>query len=330
MDWGKSYTTSWRLFRVDPSTWEDAGEVEGVTSVEVEQTTDQLLQTATVHVDAEEPDGFEPGWYRLSCAAWQDGGATRVDVFTGLLEGTGADSLGADGWDIELEGRSVLQPAKDVLLSTGSYAPKGADGAAYAASMLQECTPAPVEVEGASPALNSNVVFDTGDSTIEAVWAILDACGWVMQVDGGGFITIKEKPTEPVALIDDSWMANERSYERDRSEVSNRYIAIEDGYTATATDTDPDSPTSYTSRGRWVDVVDDSVKRTGGETLAAYAQRKLSEATAVGAVHSYSRCYMPDIYPFDIVRWRGVDMRITSQTLECGAGIEVSEEAEEI
>ena len=70
-----------------------------------------------------------------------------------------------------------------------------------------------------------------------------------------------------------------------------------------------------------------------GESLEMYAIRKLAEASTVVRKYSYTREWWPDVVPYSLVSAYlpsdGVqgDLRVISQSIECGLGAKVSEVA---
>lgn len=336
-DWTGGYSSLWRVFRVDRDTWADAELVSGVTAVSVERSCDEdspTLERGSMSVDLAPGDTFDEGYYRIVMTAVQDGSAERVDVATLLCSSIeGEVNRGNDA--NEVQGRSVLYPASKTELESGSYAPAGVDGVRYAADLLRATINAPVETEG-SFTLDEHYVFDTGSTVLAAVWKVLDAGSYVLQIEGDGTVRIVPKPTEPVLVLD---RANARllhpavQHRLDYSEVPNRYKVNENGTEVMAVNDDPYSVTSTVMRGWTLDMRDDSPARVNGETLDAYAKRKLEEKSMVYDSRTYSREFWPDVHPYSIVRGSlssvklDGDLRVVSQSLTCGKGIVVEEEA---
>ena len=337
MDWSAGYRATWRVYRVDRRTWADAGLLGGVSEVGIERTCDEdapLLERGSMTVDADVGAAFEEGYYRVVMTATQDGESERVDVATLLCCSTSGD-VNRNVDVREVLGRSVLYPASTTELEPGSYAPAGVDGVQFCAGLLRASINAPVVTSGGFT-LDEHLVFDNGTKVLAAVWQVLDAGGCVLQVAGDGTVSIMPKPTEPDLTLD---RAHARllhpgvHHELDYSEVPNRYIASDGGDEATATNDDPLSVTSTVSRG-WVhDVRDDSPTRVDGETLQAYAERRLEEESMVYDVRTYTREWWPGVVPHSLVRGSMAaveldgDMRVVTQSLSCGRGITVEETA---
>ncbi len=337
IDWRKGYASSWRVFRVNRETWADGDLVHGITSVSVETTMDEdapILGRGSMSADTPIGTDFEEGYYRVVMTAEQGGETERVEVCTllcSIVEGDG--NRGND--DRSIQGRSVLYPASTTMLESGSYAPKGVDGAEWCASVLRACINAPVERSGGF-VVEDHFVFDPGTYVLAAVWKVLDAGGHVIRIAGDGTVRIGPRPSSPAISLDS---ANARlmhtgiHHAADYSDVPNRYTAIEGSEEAVAVNDDPSSPTSTVSRG-WVhDMRDSSPIRVNGETLAAYAARRLEEESVVNDSRTYSREWWPDVVPYDLVRGSLAsvdmdgDMRVVRQSLRCGTGIVVEEES---
>ena len=327
---GTGYTATWRFFRVNRDTWADSDEVDGLESAQIISSNKDLMQTGNLTVTTPAGVDFEDGYYRLSMAA--DG--QRVDVATLLCHSDdGETNRGKTKRNVT--GLSVLEPANTKRLFNGEFAPAGCDGAAFAADLLRSCIYAPVEVDG-SFTVDSHVVFDNGSTVLQAVLMVLDAGSFVMQVRGNGTVSIKPKPKTPALTLDRAAMRllSPETSRKDETDIKNRYIAIEGASVAVALNNEPESPTSLAKTGYLRDEYDQSPVRVDGETLQKYAERKLSELSVIKKQRVYTRDYVSDVYPNDVVRCAlpladlDGNMRIVSQEITCGAGISVRETVE--
>ena len=337
VDWSRGYTASWRVFRVDERTWADAERLDGIVSADVSRDRSgdaPLLESGTVRASAPIGADVPDRYLRIVMTATQGAVSERVDVAT-MLFCAASGEVARGSQLLELTGRSVLWPASAALLSRGSYAPAGCDGASFAAGMLREVLAAPVAVNG-SFTLDRHVVFDLGSSVLEAAWLVLRAGNFCIRIDGSGAVTVGPEPSEPDLVLDRAGarlLSVSGSFEADSSEVPNRYVAVDGTETAEAVNDDPGSKTSTVRRGYRVDVVDSSPVRVNGETLAAYCARRLEEESAMPDTKTYTREWWPGVGPYSLVRGSlasvGVegDLRVVSQSLECGRGITVTERA---
>lgn len=329
MDWTKSYTSTWRVFKVNRKTWADSEMLQKVDSASVSRTADgNVLESGSLEVSGK----FDSDYYRIVMTAEQGGELARVDVATLLFDVKGGKiDFGRTVHDVD--GYSVLYPASTTAVTLGEYAPAGVDGVQYAAELLRSSINAPVETEG-SFTLNDHVVHELGSSVIDAVWAVLDAGGYVIQIDGRGVVHIRPKPTEPSLRINNNsigMLSNGIDFDADYSDIPNRYIVIDDDRVTIASNDDPTSIVSTVSRGYNVDVVDTSPTPVNGKTLQEYANDRLKELSVMKDERTYTREYAPDVYLYSLVRasidgLQG-DLRVTSQSVTCGNGIVVNEKA---
>lgn len=329
MDWQKSYSAHWRIYKVNTKTWADGDKVYNIDSVQISRTADgKMLESGSMDLTGD----FEQGYYRIAMTAVQGDVVERIDVATLLFNETGGTyDYGTTFRSVD--GSSVLYPASTAAVVIGEYAPAGVDGAQYAGNLLSSYINAPVEVEG-SFILNDHVVHELGSAVIEAVWAVLDAGDFTIQIDGRGVVHIKPRPTEPALMLNSSQirlLQNEISYKSDSSEIPNRYIVLVDNAITIASNEDENSPVSIPTRGYYVDLVDTSPTPINGETYGMYANRMLHKLSILREEVSYSREYAPDVYISDIIRTSitGMtgDYRIKSQTVKCGNGVTISETA---
>lgn len=334
MDWTKSYSASWRVFKVNETTWADSELIGGVDSINITRSCSgdcPRLESGSMTVTA---DDFEQGYYRIVMYATQGVETERVDVATLLCESNkSTHDYGASQHSVSCN--SVLYPAYTERVLDGAYIAAGANVAEFAADMLRKCIKAPVVVDGGFR-IADFYWFEFGVRILDAVWESLNLGGFVMQIDGRGTVHIMPRPTEAALSLDGanvSLLSTKVQSELNTADVPNRYIAKSDLTVAIAVNDSPDSPVSTVSRGYYYDEIDDSPAQVDGETLSMYALRRLSEmSTAVTAVRSYQREYMPDVYPFDLVTGTldtiGItgNMRVMNQTLNCAAGITVSEQ----
>ena len=337
IDWGRGYSAEWRAYEVDRGTWADGQQAWDVESASVERTVDgdaPLLEAGSMSAVVPVGETWRERYIRLAMVARQGGEVERVDLCT-LLVAAARGNVNRSRDALELTGRSVLWPASTTKCLPGDYAPALVDGAQWAARALRRCVAAPVVVD-ASFRLSDHTVFPNGTSVLRAVWMVLDAGGCSMRLSGDGTIAICEPPSEPALVLDQSaarLLHPDMPHDLDWSDVPNRYVAHDGTDVAIATNDDPDSAVSTASRGYFVDELDTKPALVGGESLQAYAQRRLAERSVVADVRTYTREFWPDVVPGDLVRASiasvGLDgdMRVTRQSLDCGAGVTVTEEA---
>lgn len=329
MDWTKSYSSEWRIFRVNRRTWADAEKLPNVISASITKTGDgDMIESGSFQITG----SFEPDYYRIVLTAEQGGEVERVDVATLLFNETGGKyDYGVT--TTEVNGSSVLYPASTEAVLVGEYAPAGVDGAEYAGKLLADSINAPVEVEG-SFTLNENVVHQLGSTVLSAVWAVLNAGNFIIQIDGRGVVHIRPRPTEPALIIDSASMGqleNGISHTADTSDIPNRYVVIDGIDITTAENNNAESTVSSVARGYYIDVVDTSPTPINGEPYKVYADRMLKELSVLKTVYSYSREFAPNVYPYSMVKAtiNGLNGNLTvqSQDITCDKGILITEKS---
>ena len=331
-DWSRAYSARWRVRRVDPETWECVSEVGGITSATVTRGDGDEQESGSFELMLAPTEPLDGGWVRIEAVVEQDGGTEVVEVAT-LLLSEGSATFARGMRSVMASGASVLHQASARVMRGGAYAPRGADGAAWVADLLSGCIDAPVSADGAFQ-LSDHVVFKSGQTFLSAARQVLAAAGWRLRIDGRGEVTVCPPASETSLDVTPSNVCDGVTVDASLADVPNVYVAVEGASVATATNADPASRTSTASRGYVVERLDKSPKRVDGESLQDYAERRLTEAR-VAAVRTYSwtRDFAPDVVTGDLVRAvvpsAGIDatLRVTSQTLTCGAGLMVEESA---
>lgn len=343
IDWTRGYSATFRLYEVDPDTWADAGRLYGATSASVERTDDgdaPELESSSVEIDDDVGTGFRERLLRLVMIAVQDGARERVDVCTQRYAATSGKTH--RGYRTRsLKGRSVLHAAatSTTAMVYGPYVPAGSDGALEVARMLRAAGVGIVNVEG-SFLLDEPYVFDRSENVLKSAWAILRAGGYRICIDGRGTVTVLQRAEsggEPALDLSGDLVRlviPGIGDELDWSDIPNRYIAVDGSDVATVVNDDPLSLTSTVTRGHYVDRYDSSPIRINGESLEAYATRRLAEESIATDSRDIEREWWPGVYPGDLVRaslprdgMQG-EFRVRRQSLRCGAGIVVTERSE--
>lgn len=334
IDWASSYIPNWRLMRVEPTTWADCAVIEEFVSGSVDRDKGgNAIESGSFDVDG----SLDAFWGRLEMVADQDGIVEIHPVATLWLE-PGSVTVKNHRPLQSMTGYSVLSRASERVFQADTNIFRGTDGAAKAASLIAECTPAPVRAVG-SFSIDEHTAITAGTTYLDAAWQLVDAAGWCIQVSGSGEVTVGPVPSEPALVIDGSTaglLEGEVETETVIDSLPNRYIAVDGERVAVAVDDDPDSPTSTVARGRFVDHFDNSPQRVDGEGLQAYARRRLAEECEVVGTKSYRRGWHPDVTCFDLVcgylpqEDLDCDMRVKSQSIGTDSPLSISETCEVI
>ena len=328
VDYSKGYSASYYAERVDPATWRDVGVIR-LTGGTIKRELTGKRQSADIncvnyHIPVEQ-------WIRVYLDAKQDGAAAHVPLFTGLAVSPDDDFNGTLVSN-RLTCFSVLKPAEDVLLARGWYAPAGMSGAELVRQLLQ-VSPAPVIIAASSPVLADPIVAEDNETNLSMADKILDAIGWRMRIAGDGYITVEPQPEVPSARFDpieNDVIETKIKVAADWYSCPNVYMAVAGDVTGIARDEDPGSPLSVMNRGREV-WKKESCSLSANESVAEYAQRRLKELQRVRQTVSYSRRYMPEVMPGDLVGMNYPEQGLTgsycvqSQSITLGYGARTAE-----
>jgi len=331
MNWNQGFSARYYMTLVEPRTWRDVQRYE-ITGGSVSRAAGSLMEAADIDMtDAPQSES----WIRIYLDARQNDIGTREALFTGLL------STPATQWDgsrrsYRAECYSVLQPAADVLLQRGWYAPAGMNGAKLIAELLS-CGPAPVSYADNSPILSATIVAEDQETNLTMAQRIMEAIGWRIRITGMGEINVIPKATEPAVIFDafenDSIeMAITDAF--DRFKCPNVFRATYNDMSAVARDDDPESPLSTVVRGREIWMQESVSLMSENENIAEYALRRLKEEQSPARSVQYTRRYRPDITVGDIICLhhpaQGIDgnFLVKSQKIELGYGGRTTEEAE--
>lgn len=300
MNWSLGYKASYRAYMVDPVTWADRDAVD-ILSGNINRTSSGLRESADISC-IDYSHGSDK-WIRIWMDAEQDGAHEHIAIFTGL---TSAPERKINGTisEIDLQCFSTLKPAQDVYLPRGWYATKGFIGAEVIHDLLS-IGPAPVTYDEGSPRLSQHIIAEDGETNLSMAYKVLDAIGWRIRIEGTGEIHIGPAAEEPSAVysaVDNDQIEPSVNVKNDWFECPNVFRAVSGSGTATAVDENPDSPLSTISRGREIWKEETSVKLNDGESLLAYARRRLRELQTTATEISYSRSYDPNVRVTDRIR----------------------------
>lgn len=333
MNWNKGFTARYYATLIDKRTWRDTTRFE-ITGGSVKITDTNLRESADIQ--CKEFDQNEEHWVRVFLDARQEGDGMVVPLFTGIAS-LPDTSFNGRKESARLQCYSVLKPADDILLPLGWYIQKGANGARAVRELLQEITPAPIEVidEENSPRLSKTLVAESGETHLSMVDYILSTIGWVLTINGYGMITVKAPVTSYSTEFSD--LGNDVielnvTIENNWYDCPNVFRATNGNVMAIAKDEDPESRFSIQSRGREIWMEDTSASLNEGETIGQYAKRRLQEEQVITYKLTYDRRFDPSLRVEDRI-WinypqQGIDglFQITNQSIELSYGARVSEE----
>lgn len=330
--WNKGYSSSYYMSIVDSTTWRDSGEFK-ITSGSINRMTDGLRESASIVCDYNSND-IEM-WIRIYMIASQEGNeSVRIPMFTGLATTPNKDIEGAMV-SSSLECYSVLKAADDVGLLRGWFVSAGSNSGEVLRELLS-VIPAPVVIGDGTPTIENNIVSEDGETRLTMVDTILSLMdGWRLKVDGEGTVFIEQDAYE------ESYMFDPTGYDiiepkikmaADWFSIPNVFCAIEDATSAIARNDDINSPLSVDNRGREVWMIESVGGLTEEESIEEYAKRRLQEEQRLMTSVSYTRRYIPDLFPSDLVLLNYPEQGIVgsyyilNQSVDLGYSASTSEE----
>ena len=332
MNFANGYTSKYYLEIVDEESWRGESRID-ITGGKIQRTDDGLRGSADI--DCQESIGER--YVRVILDARQGDGGDTVALFTGLSSQPEAEWEGISV-SRGLVCYSVLKAADDVQLQRGWYAPAGINGGAVIKNLLS-VIPAPVEIVGITPPLETSIVAEDDETRLSMVDKILNAIGWRMRILGDGTIQIlpysddavrrfselENDSIEPKLKITDDWFS-----------CPNVFQAIADDLTAIVRDDDPYSTLSTVSRGREIWMTETDCDLNEDESIGEYARRMLKQEQARAFSVEYDRRYDPDIYVGDVIDLSYPHQnvvgkyRVDSQSISLGYNATTSEEVHRI
>ena len=338
MDWRRGYTAHYYATLVDPETWQDTATFQ-ITGGTVKVESSNLR--ASADLDVVDYTDTSERLIRVWLDTTQEG---EVGSHTALFTGyTSSPNKTINGVLISrtLQCYSVLLPASDVLLPRGWYAPVETDGISLISSLLNVVN-APVDfskITDLNRTLKQSIVSEQNESRLSMTEKVLDAMNWRMWIAGDGTVYVGSYDINPVATFDsleNDIIEPSLTVTYDWFECPNVLRVVMDDQVALSYDYDSDSPSSINNRGREVWYEETDVVLNDNESLQEFADRRMRELRRTSKTIEYDRRFMPNIYPFDVVRINYPRQQLTgnymisSQTIELGFNCKTSEEVMQV
>lgn len=333
MDWRQGYTSTFRLYSVNQSTWGDGDEIEGLVSASITKDNDSsLIEDANITVDGQPLKGY----VRLVLEARNNAGLARENLGTFLVTSP-KKSINGRLTTIDLECYSVLKPASDKILPPGWYFPEGGDPIAGASDLLAGVLTCPVEPAESTIRTDEPKVAESNETILSFAAYLLEDTGWYISIDGRGCVTIKEKTNEVAVVFDteeNDILMPDLTDESDIFDIPNVLrVTDSNGKYETIYNHDEQSATSVEALG-WEKWSTEQLSLDFGETLLGKGAERMEELSKSTRKISYSREFDPDVKVNDVALFllpqQGIvgSFRIISQSLDIGKGVKVSEIAE--
>lgn len=335
MDWSQGYTSTWRLYYVDQSTWGDGDEIQNINSISVTKDADSdLIEDANISLDSDIPI---KGYVRIVLEAKNTTGASRSAIGTFLVTSP-KRSIDISLTTRDLECYSVLKPASDKLMPIGWYFPEGGDPIAGACDLLQQALKCPVVMVESGLKTENIKVAENNETYLSMALYLLYDTGWYIHISPLGEVTIKEKTDEIVTTFDtydnDVITTDTISDESDIFDIPN-ILRVTDGqgnYEVIKNE-DEQSETSLENLG-WEKWASESITLDGEKTLLGEGIERMEELSKSKRKITYKREYDPNVNVNDVALYllpqQGIigTFRIISQSIEAGDGALISEVAE--
>lgn len=329
MNWNDEYAVSFYATTVDPVTWSDKERFEVKDGSYVSRMNSGLRDNASLSLDfifdKEE-------LIRIYVDAAQNEDIAHTAVFTGYATSP-KKSMDGELLSQNAPCYGVLEHGSDILLPLGWYAPIGKRATDIIRDLLPDVQ---MEIKDESPILANYVVAENNESCLSMTDKILNAIGWVMQVDGTGLVSLGPSSKTPVIEVSPAYdiIEEQIDIEQDMFNVCNVFRAVYGDTSAIAIDSDPNSPYSTVTRGREIWGHEEVSELAENESLALYAKRRLGEVQNIGKTARYSRRFHPDIFVGSIVAFNYDNIkgnfRVTSQKINLSHNCTTDEVGEAI
>lgn len=336
MDFSKGYSASFFGTYYNPFQRFESGTFD-IISGSINREDSDLRQSASLTL--KDYEGLNDQWIRIYMDAKQGSDSERVCLFTGLAS-CPSQSYQDGVLTTNVQCYSVLKAVSDVMLPIGWYAPAFSNGAKQIQTLLQDL-PFPVYVSDEVSTLKSAIVAEDDETKLSMTDAILNSMvsedensskRWKLQIGGDGSIYLSPYSDKPVAIFSytmDDVIESSFSVDRDWFECPNVFRVIDGDVLAIARDDDENSELSTIARGREIWMSESSAEVADGESVGAYAQRRLLEEQSRSEKYSYPRRYLPYVNQGDLIRIMypeiNGDFYVESQSINLGINAQTNE-----
>ena len=342
-DWLSSMTQEFEYYTVDPGTWREVRKLTEVTSSTINRDlSNDTLGSATI--DTTEYIGEE--YVRIYLVTVQNGLRERYPLGTFLVQ---TPSFSFDGMvnDFSLDAYTPLLELNENPPPLGYSLRKGDNIMENAYLICRDHMRGPVIKAVSDDTLYDNFVSNTNDTWLTFVKDLIANANFELGLDEMGRLVFNPKQRvaalSPVWTYDDSnssILYPELSVDQDIYGVPNVVEVVYSTATtlmyARAVNDDPNNIVSTVSRGREILYRETSPMFSGTPTqklLDDYAAQLLKEKSALEFSIKYKHGYCP-VRVGDCVRLNytrsgitGVKAKVTSQSIDCTPGCQVSETA---
>ena len=187
-----------------------------------------------------------------------------------------------------------------------------------------------IAVTPSDATLTNPLVWDAGESKLTIINELLQAAGyWSLWCDGSGMFRVEPWRAPAERVVSWTFTTDQTSiveaghkFTQDMSSVPNKFVVVGEGDDETppligvATNTDPGSPYSWQSRGRWITHTETGVEADSQEVIDQIAKRRLLDAMSPVGKISVTHGIVP-LEPDQLVVFRdGDEVRATVQRMK--------------
>jgi len=280
-------------------------------------------------IDVVDVDGIDWTSARVRIRADVNGHGWPLGVFVPSAP-SAAWADGVRSWTVELLGMCTTLD-QDRLPTSLSY-PAGTVVTDAVRAQIMAAGQSGAAVTDSPATLAGGMVWEAGTSRLQVINDMLAAAGyWSLSTDGDGRFVAEPyvRPAERDPRYgfldgDDAIYLDAFTRDQDVYSIPNRVVlvGVADGatpaLTATAENTNPDSPWGYPRRGYWITYAETGIEATSQSALDALARRRLIDMSSATATVNLQHALVPlDLN--DVVRLRrvpaGIDARHTVQSM---------------
>ena len=342
-DWTKSMTQEFEYYVVDPGTWKDIEKLDNVTGSNISRDSSaDTLGSASIDMT-----GLITECYvRIYLITVQNGVRERHPLGTYLIQ---PPSTTFDGKisSVTVDAYTPLMELKEKNVPLGYFILKDQNVMNNAYTIASTVMRAPLVKTTNDATLPSDFIANTDDTYLSFITDLIANAKYELYLDELGRVLFNPKQSlnslQPVWIYNDdnsSILGSDISVESDLFGIPNVvevvYSTDTDYFYARVVNDDVNSPTSVPSRGREITKRISNPSDIGNATqhqIEEYASLALEAASTVEYKVSYTHGYCPvrlgDCVQINYERAgiKDVKAKVTSQSIDCKPGCEVSETA---
>jgi len=343
IDWSESMSQTFEYYEVDPNTWKDIKLIDNIKSCNIKyDSSAETLGSATINI----ADRLGECYIRIYLIAVQNGEKEKRCLGTYLVQ-TPSSSFDGKQRNVSMDAYTPLLELKEKPVPLGYALLKEDNIMEEAYRLVRENCRAPVVETESDVTLKDNFVASTDDTWLTYITDLIKQANYTFYLDEEGKILfMPSKTADELTSIytynDDnsSILYPDIDITHDLYNVPNVVEVYADAGSTIryyrAENNDSDSPTSIQQRGREIIYRETEPNLPAYPTqsmVEEYAKNLLKQLSSVEYSVSYSHGYCP-VRVGDCVRLNyskaglnNVKAKVTSQSIRCSTGCEVSETA---